>query len=158
MKQVTIYTDGACIGNPGPGGYGAVLLYGTHRKELSAGFRRTTNNRMELMAAIAGLELLKEPCAVTLYSDSQYLVDNYSNGAARRWQANGWMRDRKNRALNPDLWQRLLELCSTHQVRLEWVRGHAGNAENERCDQLSTRAARGANLPVDEVYEQGRTA
>jgi ribonuclease HI len=153
VKQVTIYTDGACIGNPGPGGYGAVLLFNTFRKELSAGFRRTTNNRMELLAAISALEALKEPCAVALYSDSRYLVENYSSGAARRWKANGWMRDRKNPALNPDLWGRLLDLCLFHRVEFVWVQGHAGNPENERCDRLSTRAARQLNLPPDEGYE-----
>jgi ribonuclease HI len=154
VKQVTIYTDGACIGNPGPGGYGTVLLYNTSRKELSAGFRLTTNNRMELLAAIAGLEALKQPCSVVLYSDSRYLVENYTSGAARRWQANGWMRDRKNPALNVDLWQRLLDLCAFHQVKLVWVKGHAGNAENEICDRLSVRAAKQANLPADEEYEK----
>ncbi len=153
VKQVTIYTDGACIGNPGPGGYGTVLLYNASRKELSAGFRLTTNNRMELLAAIAGLEALKEPCSVVLYSDSTYVVENFTSGAAHRWQANGWMRDRKNPALNVDLWERLLDLCTFHQVNLVWVKGHAGNAENEKCDRLSGRAARSLNLPADEVYE-----
>ena len=153
MKQVTIYTDGACIGNPGPGGYGVVLLYESFRKELSQGYRRTTNNRMELMAAIAGLDALKEPCGVKLYSDSSYLVDNFTNGSARRWKANGWMRTRKLPALNPDLWDRLLILCAFHQVEFVWVRGHAGNRENERCDWLSNRAARSASLQVDEGYE-----
>jgi ribonuclease HI len=155
MKKITAYTDGACIGNPGPGGYGVVLLFSSYRKELSAGYRRTTNNRMELMAAIAALEVLKEPCEVRLFSDSQYLVENYNNGAVARWKANGWMRDRKNRALNADLWGRLLDMFVIHQVGLVWVRGHSGNPENERCDRLSNQAARGAELLVDEGYEKG---
>jgi ribonuclease HI len=154
VKQVTIYTDGACIGNPGPGGYGTVLLYNSFRKELSAGYRLTTNNRMELLAAIAGLEALKQPCSVVLCSDSRYLVENFTSGAAQRWRANGWMRDRKSPALNVDLWQRLLELCTFHQVSFLWVKGHAGNAENEICDKLSGRAARSLNLPADENYEK----
>jgi ribonuclease HI len=123
MKHVTLYTDGGCIDNPGPGGYGVVLLYDSHRKELSGGYRRTTNNRMEILAAISGLEALKEPCRVTLYSDSQYLVNAIKKGWARRWQANRWMRSNKEKAINPDLWERLLELCSIHKVQFEWIRG-----------------------------------
>jgi len=154
LKQITIYTDGACHGNPGPGGYGVVMLYGAHRKELSGGFRKTTNNRMELMAVIAALETLKERCSVRLYSDSRYVVESYMAGSASRWQANGWMRDRKNKALNVDLWERLLVLCGSHQVEMVWVEGHAGNPENERCDQLSVQAARVRDLPADLVYEE----
>lgn len=150
---MTIYTDGGCIFNPGPGGYGVVLVYGEHRKELSAGFRRTTNNRMELTAAIAGLESLKWPCSVTVYSDSQYLVNAVELGWARRWQAHGWWRNRDERALNPDLWERLLRCCETHQVRFKWVRGHAGHRENERCDELARAAAAAPVLSVDEAYE-----
>jgi ribonuclease HI len=154
MKQVTLYTDGGCINNPGPGGYGVVLLYNSHRKELSGGYRRTTNNRMEILAAIAGLEALKEPCSVTLHSDSQYLVHAIEKGWASRWQANGWMRNRKEKAVNPDLWERLLELCKIHAVQFEWLRGHAGHSENERCDELATAGARSSNLAVDEGYEK----
>ena len=154
MKHVKLYTDGGCINNPGPGGYGVVLLYNSHRKELSAGYRLTTNNRMEILAAIKGLESLKEACHVTLYSDSQYLVNAIEQGWAQRWQANGWKRNKKEKALNPDLWERLLELCETHKVKFEWVRGHAGHSENERCDELATTAARGSNLIVDEGYEK----
>ncbi len=154
MKNVTIYTDGACSHNPGPGGYGVVLLYDSHRKELSKGFRRTTNNRMEILAAIAGLEALKEPCKVTLYSDSQYLVNAIDKGWAQRWQSNGWMRNKKEKAINPDLWERLLELCKTHKVQFEWLRGHAGHDENERCDELATTAAQGPDLAIDEGYER----
>jgi ribonuclease HI len=153
MKRVILYTDGGCINNPGPGGYGVVMLYNSHRKELSAGFRRTTNNRMEILAAIAGLESLKEPCSVTIYSDSQYLVNAIEKGWASRWRAHGWMRNKQERAINPDLWERLLDLCQIHTVQFEWLRGHAGQSENERCDELATAAARGSDLAVDEGYE-----
>ena len=153
MKSVTIYTDGACIGNPGPGGYGVVLLYDGRRSELSGGRSNTTNNRMELMAAIEGLGALKERCEVTLYSDSKYLVDAMGRGWARKWRANGWKRNKRERALNPDLWEKLLALSDHHDVGFAWVRGHAGIAENERCDKLATEAARRSNLPADEGYE-----
>jgi len=154
-KQVTIYTDGSCRKNPGSGGYGVVLLYGDHRKELSGGFQCTTNNRMEILAAIVGLEALKEPCQVALYSDSQYVVNAISKGWAKRWQSNNWMRNKEDNALNPDLWERLLRLCDRHRVTFHWVRGHAGNVENERCDQLAVAAAKGSNLALDEGYEEG---
>jgi ribonuclease HI len=150
---VTIYTDGGCIDNPGPGGYGVVLICGRHRKELSAGFRRTTNNRMEIMAAIAGLEALKRPCCVTVFSDSQYLVNAIELGWARRWQAHEWHRNKKEEALNPDLWERLLQQCDRHQVRFKWLRGHAGHPENERCDELARAAALGPGPEVDQIYE-----
>ena len=153
LKQVTIYTDGGCDPNPGPGGYGVVLLYGGHRKELSGGFRRTTNNRMEIYAAIQGLEALKEPCQVTLYSDSEYLVNAISQGWALRWKARRWMRNSKERALNPDLWERLLALCEKHQVTFVWLKGHAGTTENERCDSLAAQALQRRDLPEDEGYE-----
>ena len=153
MKRVTIYTDGACIGNPGPGGYGAILIYEGRRRELSGGFRLTTNNRMEMLAAIAGLDALKEPCAVTLYSDSRYVVDAMEKGWAERWRANGWRRNKKERAVNPDLWERLLDLAAKHSVAFKWVPGHAGHRENERADQLAFGAAKGQRLAVDEVYE-----
>ena len=154
LPEVMIYTDGGCIDNPGPGGYGVVLLYRGHRKELSAGFRRTTNNRMEIMAAIAGLDALKHRCRVTVYSDSQYLVNAIEEGWAKRWQEKGWWRNRQEKALNPDLWERLLALCARHQVRFRWIRGHAGTAENERCDELAREAALGKNQAVDELYER----
>jgi len=140
MKSVTMYTDGACSGNPGPGGYGVVLLHNTHRKELSGQDPQTTNNRMEMMAAIVGLEALKEPCNVSLYSDSKYIVDAIQKGWAKRWQANNWMRTKKDPALNPDLWERLLGLLDKHNVDFYWVKGHAGNKENERCDELAREA------------------
>jgi ribonuclease HI len=152
QKHVTLYTDGGCKNNPGPGGYGVVLLYNSHRKELSGGFRYTTNNRMEIYAAIAGLSALKEPCRVTVFSDSQYLVHAIEKGWARKWQANGWKRNSKEKAINPDLWEKLLSLCDTHQVEFQWVRGHAGEAENERCDELATAAASASNLPEDAGY------
>lgn len=152
MKKVDIYTDGSCLRNPGPGGYGVILRYGDKVKELSCGFDLTTNNRMELMAAIAGLEALKVPCQVTLHSDSKYLVDAMSKGWARRWRLNGWRRNADEKAVNPDLWERLLSLCERHQVTFVWVRGHAGHPLNERCDQLATDAAAGGDLLVDSGY------
>ena len=153
MKGVTLYTDGGCINNPGPGGYGVVLIYNSHRKELSGGFRRTTNNRMEIFAAIAGLEALKETCRVTLFSDSQYLVYAMQKGWARKWRANEWRRSNKEKAINPDLWERLLRLCEIHDVRFEWLRGHAGQSENERCDELAKAAANLPDLPADPGYQ-----
>ena len=153
LRHVTIYTDGACIGNPGPGGYGVVLLYGDHRRELSGGYRKTTNNRMEILAAISGLDALKERSRVTIYSDSQYLVKAIEQGWARRWRSNGWRRGKKAKALNPDLWDRLLGLCEYHDVEFAWVRGHSGNPENERCDQLAVVAAHQSELLADEGYE-----
>lgn len=147
-----IHTDGACLGNPGPGGYGVVLRYGDRRKELSGGYRRTTNNRMELLAVIKALEALTQPCQVILHSDSRYVVDAMERGWARQWQANGWRRNRQEKALNPDLWERLLQLCDRHAVEFRWVRGHSGNAENERCDRLAAQAAKQPDLPADPGY------
>ena len=157
VRDVTVYTDGACLGNPGPGGYGVVLLYDHHRRELSGGFDHTTNNRMEMVAAVKGLEALKEKCKVTLYSDSAYLVNAVTKGWAERWEANGWRRGQKkdSRAKNADLWARLLELVRRHEVEFRWVKGHAGNRENERCDRLATEAAQQSNLPVDRGFEAG---
>lgn len=137
MKEVQLYTDGACRGNPGRGGYGAILVYGKYEKELSGGERETTNNRMELMAAIVGLEALKEPCAVTLYSDSKYLVDAFDQGWVYGWREHGWKRGR-DELKNPDLWERLFELTKKHKVEFVWVKGHDGHAYNERCDRLAT--------------------
>ncbi len=144
LKEVHIYTDGACSGNPGPGGYGTILVYGGLEKELSAGFAQTTNNRMELMAAIVGLEALKERCRVVLYSDSKYLVDAITLGWAKKWRANGWRRSGKEQAANPDLWERLLSLCEQHEIEWVWVKGHAGHAYNERCDRLAVAATQSA--------------
>jgi ribonuclease HI len=155
--QIVVYTDGGCVGNPGPGGYGAVILDGNKRIELAQGFRLTTNNRMELMACIAALATLKAPVDVVLHSDSRYVVNGISKGWARRWRANGWMRTKSEEAENADLWSKLLDLCAEHRVRFVWVHGHAGNRENERCDQLATDAARGPGLKVDHAYARGRT-
>lgn len=155
LKQVVIYTDGACSGNPGPGGYGVVLLYNEHRKELSGGFRRTTNNRMELLGAIEGLRALNDRCSVKLHTDSQYVVNAIEKGWAAKWRANGWMRNKKEKAVNPDLWEQLLTLCQKHDVQFIWVRGHSGNRENERCDVLAVAASMKPNLPADEMYERG---
>jgi len=157
-KQITIYTDGGALGNPGPGGYGVVLRYNNYSKELSGGYRCTTNNRMELMAAITGLQALKEPCNVTLHTDSKYLVNGIMRGWAKRWRANGWMRNKKEKALNADLWEELLKLCERHKVDFVWVKGHAGNPDNERCDALSKAAASQEDLPPDAIYEQQKKA
>ena len=137
MKEVELYTDGACRGNPGKGGYGAILVYGRYEKEISGGERETTNNRMELMAAIAGLTALKEPCKVKLYSDSKYLVDAYNQGWVYAWRAGGWRRG-KDELKNPDLWERLFTLTEKHEVVFIWVKGHNGHDYNERCDALAT--------------------
>ncbi len=136
MKEVTVYTDGACRGNPGPGGYGIILVYRNIRRELSGGERETTNNRMELTAAIVALSALKEPCRVTLYSDSKYLIDAINEGWLENWQRRGF-----SKVKNPDLWQALLPLLHRHSVTFVWVKGHDGHPENERCDALATAAA-----------------
>ena len=136
-KYIELFTDGACSGNPGPGGWGVVLRYGQHEKELSGGEKETTNNRMELTAAIKGLEALKEPCVVKLVTDSKYVADGIIKGGAESWQKNNWIKSDKKPALNSDLWERLLELLEKHEVKIEWVKGHAGHAENERCDRLA---------------------
>jgi len=141
------------MGNPGPGGYCALIETCGARVEKSGGFRLTTNNRMEIMAAISGLDTLKERCKVIIFSDSQYLVRAMTEGWARKWQANGWMRNRKEAALNPDLWERLLRLCRKHDAEFRWVKGHSSHIENEYCDRLANEAAKGLSLPIDTVYE-----
>lgn len=141
MKQIELFTDGACQGNPGPGGWGAVLRYNGVEKELSGGESQTTNNRMELTAVIQGLKCLKEPCRVMLCSDSKYVCDAISKGWAKGWQKNGWRKSDKKPALNTDLWEELLSLLEIHQVNIHWVKGHAGHPENERCDALAVAAA-----------------
>ncbi len=151
MKNVQIYTDGACSGNPGPGGYGTILKFGDKVKELSAGYQNTTNNRMELRAVISGLEALKEPCKVEIFSDSKYIVDAVNKGWAKRWRANGWRRNKKEMALNIDLWEKLLALIEKHDCSFNWVKGHAGHPENERCDTLAVEAAHGSNLPEERI-------
>ena len=138
MKQVQIYTDGACRGNPGKGGWGAILVYGKTERELSGGEAQTTNNRMELTSVIEALSALKEPCKVTLTSDSKYVVDAIEKGWARAWQANGWKKADRKPALNPDLWEKLLTLLDKHDVTFVWVKGHDGHPYNERCDKLAT--------------------
>jgi len=153
-KHVTIYTDGSSLGNPGPGGYGAILRYGAHARELSGGFQCTTNNRMEILAVIEALAALKEPCRVTIHSDSRYVINAITKGWARRWQRNGWMRNKKERAINPDLWKRLLTVIEPHEVEFVWVRGHAGDADNERCDMLAKSAAKQPELPPDPGYDR----
>ena len=150
---IIIYTDGACTGNPGKGGYGAVVIDGDRREEVSRGYKLTTNNRMEMMGAIAALESLKSNSKVKLHSDSKYIVDAVVKGWAKKWQANGWRRNKKEMAKNPDLWQELLDLCKIHDVEFVWVKGHAGIPENERCDRLAVAAAHQSNLPPDEGYK-----
>ena len=137
MKHVDIYTDGACSGNPGPGGWGAILKYKGVEKELSGGEAQTTNNRMEMTAVITALSMLKEPCEVTVYSDSKYVIDSVTKGWAKSWQSKGWVKGNKEKALNPDLWEKLLALLDKHNVEFIWVKGHAGHPENERCDKLA---------------------
>ena len=137
MKYIELFTDGACSGNPGPGGWGVVLRYNGHEKELSGGETDTTNNRMELTAAIMGLSALKEPCKVRLVTDSKYVADGITKGWAESWRKNNWRKADKKPALNPDLWEKLLDLIAEHEVTIDWVKGHAGHPENERCDRLA---------------------
>ena len=154
MKAVKIFTDGGCLGNPGPGGYAAILTYGDHKKEISGGYKLTTNNRMELMACIKGLEALKYPCEVTITSDSKYVVDGISKGWAKNWQKNNWRRSNKEKAENIDLWEKLLSLSGYHVTHFVWVRGHDGHEENERCDQLAKEAATAEYLEIDLGYKE----
>ena len=152
-ERTIIYTDGSSLGNPGPGGYGVVIPSNGGPLELSAGYRRTTNNRMELLACIVGLEQLKKRSSVALYSDSRYVVDGLTKGWAKKWRSNNWRKSNGEPALNVDLWKRLLSLCELHDVHFVWVKGHAGNPGNERCDQLATQAAAGNDLLIDAAYE-----
>lgn len=153
-REIIMYTDGCALNNPGPGGYGAVILDGNKRREISDGFKRTTNNRMELLACIQGLASFAEPSGIILYSDSKYVVNGITKGWAKRWKKNGWMRTKTDPAINPDLWDRLLDLCEKHDVSFVWVKGHAGNPENERCDQLANQAAMRKGLPEDTGYRR----
>jgi ribonuclease HI len=153
LKDVTIFTDGGARGNPGPGGYAAILVHKDVKKEIFGGYRLTTNNRMELMAAIKALAALKTPCRVKITSDSKYVVEAMTKGSAERWRRSGWRLNKKTPAKNPDLWEELLTLCSHHEVQFLWVKGHAGHAENERCDVLAVAAAKGADLPPDAYFE-----
>lgn len=156
MKRVVIHTDGACKGNPGPGAYGAVLVNGRHRKEISAGYRLTTNNRMELRAAIAALELLSEPCEVELHSDSKYLVQAIKEKWLDGWKRRGWVTSDKKPVKNQDLWLQLLAAMAPHRIDWRWVKGHAGHAENERCDELANLAVAGGELLEDHGFEATR--
>lgn len=153
LKTIDLYTDGACSGNPGKGGYGVVLKYKDHVKELSGGYLLTTNNRMEILAVIRGLEALHETCNVNVYSDSKYVIDAITQGWVYKWEANGWMRGKKAPALNVDLWEQLLVLMEEHNVEFHWVKGHAGHPENERCDALAVSAYNGENLCEDPGYQ-----
>lgn len=152
MKSIEIFTDGSCLGNPGPGGYGAVLKYQQHVKELSGGFTQTTNNRMELMAAIAALECLKEPCQIDLSTDSQYVRQGIMQWM-QNWKRNNWRTSNKEPVKNKDLWQRLDAACQQHQIRWHWVKGHAGHVENERCDELAREAASNNPTTVDSGFQ-----
>ena len=151
MKEVLIFTDGSCLGNPGPGGYGVILKYGEHVKELAQGFEHTTNNRMELRAVIEGLSALREPCAVILTTDSQYVKNGITSWLAG-WKRNNWISSSKAPVKNKDLWQRLDKECARHQITFKWVKGHAGHPENERCDELARNAALGDNKILDEGF------
>ena len=153
MKEVTIYTDGACSGNPGKGGFGVILNFNGRTKEISKGYLLTTNNRMELLAAIKGLEALKEPCKVKLWSDSKYLIDSINKKWIDSWQKNGWKNSKKEKVKNKDLFERLIKLTNIHDVEFLWVKGHDGHMENERCDFLATSAINSDNLEIDENYE-----
>jgi len=157
VRKIVIYTDGGCSNNPGPGGYGVVFVRGNTREEHSGGFRQTTNNRMELMACIVALQALRSRHSATIYSDSKYVVDSIEKGWVEKWKANDWMRTRTEKAKNVDLWSELLELCVKHKVEFKWVKGHAGNPENERCDNLAMRAMSKKGLPPDRNYEAGKT-
>jgi ribonuclease HI len=152
MQHVDIFTDGGCLGNPGRGGYGAILACGPHRRELSGGYQYTTNNRMELIACIVALEALKRKCDVTVFSDSKYVVNGIDKGWAAKWKRNNWQRNSQDRAENVDLWERLLSLTEKHKVKFMWVKGHDGHLENERCDQLAKGAANGSGLLEDVEY------
>lgn len=157
-QTVHAYSDGSAIGNPGPGGYGTLLIWNGKEKELSAGYRNTTNNRMELLGAIIALEALNRRCRVILSTDSQYVVNGIEKGWAKKWRANGWRRNKKEMALNPDLWGRLLDAVEKHDVSFEWVRGHAGHPENERCDELANTAARTDATLIDKEFEKTQAA
>ncbi len=151
--KISIYTDGACSGNPGPGGWAAAIMHNSTTKELSGGFERTTNNRMEMFAVISAIEYVSDTDdPVTVYSDSKYVVDMITQGHAQRWQQNGWMRDKKHLALNSDLWERLITLSKERDVEFVWVKGHSGHKINERVDQLAVEACSGKDLPIDDGF------
>lgn len=151
--EVTIYTDGSALGNPGPGGYGAILIHKKKRKEISGGFRLTTNNRMEILAIVESLTLLKKSCRVTIWSDSQYVVNAMTKGWIDGWQRKNWIKSDKKPVKNIDLWKRMIKVTQDHSIDFQWLRGHTGHEENERCDVLAKEGAQGENLPADEGYE-----
>lgn len=153
QKIINLYTDGACSGNPGAGGYAAILVFNNKEKEIAGGFRKTTNNRMELTAVIKGLKALKEKCNVNIYSDSKYIVDAFNAGWIYKWEKLGWRRGKKNVLLNPDLWKELYELTKKHDIIFNWVKGHSSHPMNERCDRLAVIESKKSSLPADEVYE-----
>lgn len=157
MPEVQIYTDGACSGNPGPGGYGAILKYKNHTREISGGYRLTTNNRMELMGIIKSLEELKKPCIISLHSDSRYVVDALNKGWVRNWMKNNWKKSDGSPVKNVDLWKRLIELAKPHKISWIWVKGHAGNEFNSRCDRLAVLASMGDGLAADTGYGEDTT-
>lgn len=156
-EKVVIFTDGSANPNPGVGGYGVILKFKEYVKELSGGFCKTTNNRMEIVACVEGLRALKQKSEVVIFSDSQYVVNSISKGWAKKWQTQGWMRNDKERAESPDLWAQLLELCNQHNVEFQWIKGHNGTKENERCDQLAMEATQKKNLPADIGFENGKS-
>lgn len=156
MPEILIYTDGACSGNPGPGGYGAILKYGEHEKEIKGGFRATTNNRMEILAVIEGLKALKKSSEVKVFSDSKYVINAMTKGWALNWKRKNWMRTSKEKAKNSDLWEQMLELDQSHKIKWQWVKGHAGDPMNERADTLAVEARdETTSHQVDEVFESG---
>lgn len=154
MPEIFMYSDGGAEPNPGKGGYGVILSWKGHRKEFSQGYRKTTNNRMELLGVITGLEKLKTRSKVRVFTDSRYVIDGIEKGWAKRWKANNWYRTKKEKAINIDLWERLLNLLDQHEVRFFWVKGHSGHPENERCDELATLALQSGDLLVDEGYKE----
>lgn len=154
LPLIKLYSDGGASPNPGKGAFGIIMTYKDQRKEFSQGFKKTTNNRMELRGVIAGLSLLKKKSLVHVYTDSKYVVDGIEKGWAKKWRAKGWMRNKTDKAINPDLWERLLDLIETHEVKLHWIKGHNGHPENERCDALVGIARRSKQLMVDKGYEQ----
>jgi ribonuclease HI len=158
MKEVHLYTDGACSGNPGPGGWAAILEWGTHRREISGGYRLTTNNRMEIIAVIEGLKLLNRPCSVRVFTDSRLIVDAFDKNWITNWMENNWRKSDKTQVKNRELWIKLHSMTKDHQVHFEWIRGHNGHAQNELCDKLAVNASKMPSLPADEVYERENMA
>ena len=154
MKEVHLFTDGACSGNPGPGGWAAILEWGPHRREISGGYRLTTNNRMEIIAVIEGLKLLTRSCSVRVFTDSRLIVDAFDKKWIKNWMENDWRKSDKSKVKNRELWIKLNSMTKDHQVHFEWIRGHSGHTQNELCDKLAVSASRNPNLPADEVYER----